>query len=165
MDEPSEDDFLSSAKKIENNTIINYLLIHDFYYRSVTHFGGKMKKSSMNLIVYMACISIALASCSQHPDKIPPQYVSPLQYDNYNCKQISSEMQRLSARASELHGKQEKSAKGDNIKTGVGIVLFWPTLFFLDNNSAQASEYAKIKGEFNALEQVAIQKNCGLQSK
>lgn len=45
---------------------------------------------------------------------------------------------------------------------GVGLVLFWPTLFFLDGNSAQAAEYGKLKGEFAALEQTAIKKNCGL---
>lgn len=45
----------------------------------------------------------------------------------------------------------------------VGLVLFWPTLFFLDNNSTQAAEYGRMKGEFAALEQAAIQKNCGLE--
>lgn len=122
-----------------------------------------MEKHLIKKIFYILFSIGFLTNCSQHPDKIPSQYVSPLQYESYNCKQISYEMQRLSSRASELHGKQEKAAKGDSVKTGVGLVLFWPTLFFLDNNSAQASEYGRIKGEFSALEQAAVQKGCSLK--
>ena len=40
------------------------------------------------------------------------------------------------------------------------MILFWPTLFFLDGDSSASVEYARLKGEREALEKVAIQKNC-----
>lgn len=45
----------------------------------------------------------------------------------------------------------------------VGLILFWPALFFIDGDTPQAQEYARLKAEFDALEQAAIQKECGLK--
>lgn len=49
---------------------------------------------------------------------------------------------------------------------GVGLVLFWPTLFFLEGGDGpQAQEYARLKGERDAIERVSIQKKCGIEFK
>jgi hypothetical protein len=42
-------------------------------------------------------------------------------------------------------------------------VLFWPTLFFIKGDGQTAAELARLKGEFDTLEKVSIEKNCGLQ--
>jgi len=46
---------------------------------------------------------------------------------------------------------------------GVGLVLFWPALFFLAG-SDKKDELARLKGEYDALEQAAIQKDCMIAS-
>jgi hypothetical protein len=49
---------------------------------------------------------------------------------------------------------------------GVGLVLFWPALFFLEGGDGpEAAEYAQLKGEFEALRENSIQKKCGIESK
>ncbi len=121
-----------------------------------------MKNSYTARTIALLTATSILAACADHPDKIAAQYVSPMQYDGYKCKQIALEMQRVSARVTELGGLQEKAADNSDVAMGVGLVLFWPALFFLDSHSAQAAEYGRLKGEFNALEQAGIQKNCGL---
>jgi hypothetical protein len=118
-----------------------------------------MKKK---LLITMS-IAVTLSSCAKHPDKIKAQYVSPLQYTGYTCEQISAETQRLSRRVSELQVVQKSAYTKSNVATGTGLLLFWPALFFIDSNSEQASEYSRLKGEFEALEQAGIQKNCNLQ--
>lgn len=70
-------------------------------------------------------------------------------------------MQALSSRVAEVGGQVEKTASDDDAQMGVALVLFWPTLFFLDGDTPQAAEYARLKGEFDALEKAAIRKNCG----
>ena len=60
---------------------------------------------------------------------------------------------------SEVSGIQDKTASNDSVAMGVGLVLFWPALFFIDS-SDQKVEVARLKGEFDALEQAAIQKKC-----
>jgi len=121
-----------------------------------------MKNRKATRTIAMITVSSIISGCASHPDKIPAQYTSPMQYDGYKCKQIAAEMQRVSSRVAELGGLQEKAATNSDVEMGVGLVLFWPVLFFLDSNSAQAAEYGRLKGEFNALEQTGIQKNCGL---
>ena len=46
---------------------------------------------------------------------------------------------------------------------GVGLVLFWPSLFFIKGDGATAAELGRLKGEMDAIEQASIQKNCGIQ--
>jgi hypothetical protein len=106
---------------------------------------------------------VATAACAKSTSEIPATYVSPVQYSDYSCKQIKNEMTTLSRRVSDLGGHVDKTASDDKIQTGVGIVLFWPALFFLDGNSPQAVEYGRLKGEFEALESAANQKNCGFK--
>ncbi len=116
--------------------------------------GNTMKRFT----VFAALI---LTACATPPDKIASAYVSPIQYQDYSCKQIAREMERISRRASELHGSLNKTASNDNAQMAVGLILFWPTLFFLEGGDGpQASEYARLKGEREALEQVANDKNC-----
>jgi len=117
-----------------------------------------MKKS----IVYITVASFAIAGCATSPKDITANYTSPIQYQNYDCDQIIAENQRLRARVSELGGRLDEAASNDKAITGVGIILFWPALFALGGTKQQEAEYARLKGEHEALQQAAIIKKCGL---
>jgi hypothetical protein len=86
-----------------------------------------------------------------------------MQYNSYTCKQLEAEMTMISRRASELGGRVDKTASDDSAQMGIGLVLFWPALFFLDGNTPEAAEYGRLKGEFEAMEKAAIQKNCRIE--
>jgi hypothetical protein len=43
------------------------------------------------------------------------------------------------------------------------VVLFWPALFFIKGDGAQAAEVARLKGEMQALETANALKNCGIR--
>lgn len=105
---------------------------------------------------------LLLGACANHTHEIPAAYVSPLQYQDYSCKQLGMEMQRVSSRAEQVAYEVNKNADGDSAAMGVGLILFWPALFFIDGDSPQAQEYARLKGEYDAVEQAAIQKECGM---
>ncbi|MFZ4125573.1 MAG: hypothetical protein ACOYJ2_05830 [Rickettsiales bacterium] len=107
--------------------------------------------------------SLCLMACAKHANEIQPQYISPMQYQSYSCKQLEMEMQSLSHRVQEVGGVVENTAQSDDMEMGVGLVLLWPTLFFLDGDTPQAAEYARLKGEFDALEKAAIKKECGFK--
>jgi hypothetical protein len=106
---------------------------------------------------------ITLVGCASSSTDITPQYVSPLQYSNYSCQQIGAEAQRVSARASELAGIQDSKATNDSVAMGVGLVLFWPSLLFIKGDGQTAAELGHLKGEFETLQKVSIEKNCNLQ--
>ena len=69
-------------------------------------------------------------------------------------------MIRVSSKVKELTGKIDTSNENDKMITGAGIILFWPALFFLGGTKEQEAEYARLKGEYEALDRVAVQKNC-----
>lgn len=104
-----------------------------------------------------------LAGCASSADKVGAQYVSPLQYSAYGCDQLSLEAQRISARVAHVSGVQDQKATNDAIVTGVAIVVFWPAAFFVGGNDQNTAELARLKGEFETIEQVAIQKKCGFE--
>ncbi len=105
--------------------------------------------------------SFLLVGCASSPDKIQPAYVSPLEYQSYNCNQIREEMKRVSRHVHEVSGQQQKEADGDAAALGVGLILFWPALFFMMGEDQEA-ELARLKGEYDALEQAAIKKECNV---
>jgi outer membrane murein-binding lipoprotein Lpp len=108
-------------------------------------------------------IFAAVAGCASTADKVGPQYISPLQFSAYNCDQLSLEAQRISARVAQLSGVQDQKATNDAIVTGVAIVVFWPAAFLVGGNDQNTAELSRLKGEFETIEQVAIQKKCGFE--
>ena len=115
-----------------------------------------MKKHKILVLLLAASV----AGCASKSENISPTYISPVTYQNYSCQQLSQEAQTVSTRAAIASGQQDKARSGDAVKTAVGVVLFWPTLFFLDGNGPKAAELARLKGEMEAIEQASIQKNC-----
>ncbi len=109
------------------------------------------------LLLSGACL--ALANCASDPDDVEAQYVSPMTYAQYDCDQISMEMSRINREVATVTGDQEDAATRDAVATGVGVVLFWPALFFLAG-SDHSDELGRLKGEQEALETAAIQKKC-----
>ncbi|MEZ5814728.1 MAG: hypothetical protein R3E13_08460 [Alphaproteobacteria bacterium] len=105
---------------------------------------------------------LLLTACASHTHEIPAAYVSPLQYQDYSCKQLGAESQRVSSRAEQVAYEVNKNADGDSAAMAAGLILFWPALFFIDGDTPQAQEYARLKGEYEALEKAGVQKSCGL---
>ncbi|WP_322100172.1 hypothetical protein, partial [Geminicoccus harenae] len=117
----------------------------------------------MNRRLVGLCAILALAGCATQPDNISTQYVSPVQYRGYDCNQVSLEMQRISGRVSQLHASLDTKADADAAQMAIGMVLFWPALFFLEGGDGpEAAEYARLKGEYDALQQMNVQKTCHL---
>jgi hypothetical protein len=124
----------------------------------------KVKEECMRKIIVALSTSICLTTaCAKSSSEITPQYVSPMQYNSYSCRQIEEEMRVISDRVAELGGEVDKTAENDKMQTAVGIVLLWPVLFFLDGDTPQAAQYARLKGEFQALEKASIKKTCGIK--
>lgn len=106
-----------------------------------------------------------LAACASNPDKLAPSYVSPVGYESYSCEQIGSELDRVNHRATDLHTSLKKEANADTAQMAVGLILFWPSLFFLEGGDGpEAAEYSRLKGERDALQKVSSQKSCTTQT-
>lgn len=104
--------------------------------------------------------AVLLVGCASGSKDIRSSYVSPMTYENYTCQQLVTENERLQRQITSVAGAVDKKAHGDKVKMGVGLVLFWPTLFFLKGDGVEAQEYARLKGEHEAFEEAYARKNC-----
>ena len=114
-------------------------------------------------IVATAAMAALVSGCATNPKDIAPSYVSPILYQNLTCEQLAQEAARVSQAAAVSNGAQANQASKDAVMTTVGVVLFWPSLFFIGGDKGNAAEVARLKGEMQAIEQANISKSCGLQ--
>ena len=99
------------------------------------------------------------AACSTASKDIAPAYVSPIQYQTYDCDQLIAEIQRIHGRASQLGGRLDEAASNDKAIVA-GSLFLWPVLFALGGTKQQEAEYARLRGEHDAATQMSIQKKC-----
>lgn len=108
----------------------------------------------------LLCITMSQYGCSTSSKNISASYISPLQYQSYDCDQLASEAYRIQSRVSALTGHLDESATNDKWIMAAGLILVWPALFALGGTKEQEAEYARLKGEHDAVSQSAVLKKC-----
>lgn len=83
-----------------------------------------------------------------------------MMYTHLNCDQIRAEMARVGSRVETVTGQQQRAANSDAVAMGVGLVLFWPALFFLANDNDKREELSRLMGEYEALQQAGNTNSC-----
>lgn len=109
-------------------------------------------------IVAVLCAGLTVGACASSPDDVAGQFVSPVLYEGYSCEQIRNDLIRIDSRVTVLTGQQRRRASQDAWAVG-GALIFWPALFFLMRGD-KADELGRLKGEYDALNTVAQQKQC-----
>ena len=73
------------------------------------------------------------------------------------------EAETIDRKISMLYGQLKKKAGDDQAQMAVGLILFWPALFFLEGGDGpQAAEYTRLKGDREAIDRVARFKDCSI---
>lgn len=108
---------------------------------------------------------LIFTGCSTHPDEYNGLYVSPNKYKTYTCKQIAEEVQRLNKKIGITYENALGERHQDLALTTVGVVFFWPALFFMDGDEMALERYGYIKGELEAFETSAKLKKCIIKYK
>ncbi len=113
-------------------------------------------------IITLFTLSLLLIGCATSPDKLSTQYIPASSYSNLDCDQIAASLRQKNNRLESLYAKLDKTASDDATQMAVGMLLFWPTLFFLEGgDSPEAAEYSRLKGEVDALNEASVLKKCG----
>jgi hypothetical protein len=119
---------------------------------------GLALKWSMTSVLLL--VGLAIGACATKAENVSAAYVSPLAYEQFNCRQLAEEAGRVSQQAAQLSGVQDRKRTGDIIATTAAIVVFWPAAFLVGGDDAQTTELARLKGEFEAIQRVSIQNGC-----
>ena len=120
-------------------------------------------KISLIKIAVIAALPVATAGCANKSDQIAASFVSPTMYSGLSCRQLATEAQSVANRAAQAAAAHDKKADNDALAAGVATVLFWPALFMIKGDGAQAGEVARLKGEMQAIENANMQKNCNIR--
>lgn len=112
--------------------------------------------------ITLICAAL-LTGCATSSNKISAAYASPMMFQGYSCDQLVGETFRIRTRVNALGVDLDSKAKSDNIAMGVGMLLFWPALFMVKGDDSTKGEYARLKGEYDAIQQAANMKNCSSQ--
>ncbi|MEE8334028.1 MAG: metal ABC transporter ATP-binding protein [Alphaproteobacteria bacterium] len=116
-----------------------------------------MKITKCKVALSLGCL--VLAGCASSSENIQASYVSPLKYNSYTCPQMGEEYARVLGKSMQVNKRQDDTAGNDSVAMGVGLVLFWPALFFIASDD-QKEDVANMKGNLNAIEEISIKKNC-----
>jgi hypothetical protein len=117
------------------------------------------QRISMKTTLLMLLAATTISSCAKSPENILSAYISPLQYSAYSCEQLRMEIRSTSRELNQVIDAQDETASEDAIAMGIGVIVFLPALLFINGTDLE-DEVARLKGEYNAIEDVAIQKEC-----
>lgn len=120
------------------------------------------RRRPVRWVALLTATGVAVAGCATASKDVATTYASPLQYQSYDCQQLTAEAARIQSRVTALGGRLDEAAQNDQALTGVGLILFWPALFFLGGTKDQEAEYGRLKGEYDAVQQTGIDKNCSM---
>ena len=112
------------------------------------------------LIFYKVLLILLIGMFFNACSMLTKQIVSlPLGYSDYSCLQIINEKIRVSTKIRTLTIKLNENKENSIVKRAVTILLF--PLVFVDIDTKQLeTELARLRGEHEALDKVAIQKKC-----
>ncbi|SDQ24691.1 hypothetical protein [Pseudovibrio sp. Tun.PSC04-5.I4] len=106
------------------------------------------------------CLLVSAAGCASSPSSIKPSYVSANKYSSFTCSELNEELLAVGARVQEVSGDQKSAATADAVIMGVGLLVFWPSLFLLAATEDNKEELGRLKGEYDALKAAATEKRC-----
>jgi len=109
----------------------------------------------MKIQIAALLVAASVASCAKAPEAIGPSYVSVLNYQAWSCEQLASESVRLSDAVAISSMKQRQARANDTM----GVLLIGvPISTFSGDN--QAVDLGRLKGEYEAVRQAGLQRNC-----
>lgn len=105
--------------------------------------------------VLSAFILIPLTACTTTPES-DPAYISPSHYDNYNCSQISAEMQRITGK---LDQAEQAKTTGQILNTALSAYAISQG-FGVSGGNSDNDAHRRLVNQYDVLEQTAIRKEC-----
>ncbi|MFK7967180.1 MAG: hypothetical protein AB8C46_24740 [Burkholderiaceae bacterium] len=122
-----------------------------------------MNRSSL-LRPLIVALSLGMTGCASTAYDVPAKTVPMTAYKQYECRDLKSEHQRVSAKADDLAARIDRGLLAERLKMGVGVVLFWPALLLIDNQTQHHQQLASLKGERKTLSESLKAKNCASAS-
>ena len=116
-----------------------------------------------NKQVLLLFLPFLFLGCASKSVDIMPKKVSNEKYntfEKYSCNQIDNSLSFLEKKAQRLARVQNDNANTDRTIASWGWLLYGVPYLFMDGNGEVKKEFEEILGEKEALEEIAIKKDC-----
>lgn len=115
----------------------------------------------MNRKIVAALTALAfLNGCATQGANVTASYVPPSAYEGATCAQLARDLVDVQQQAAALSGQLDTAAGKDAALVAVGLILFWPALFFIGTDKSKESELARLKGSHDAMSKTFRAKGC-----
>ena len=139
---------------------ISYYTVLCLSVKIFTSTGGGMSKTITTSLFILFFIS----GCANSSSDIRSAYVSPAEYQSYDCDQLSAEFHRIQARVVQLGERLDDATRQDG-ELDENEIIFLPELYAMGRTKQQQSDYALMKGQYNAVQQEFRLKECDLTAR
>ena len=136
-----------------------------------THFC-RLRESNLNRVLTIASIAICTAGCGTLSKNVVPASVADQTFESYDCARLVEE-----ARSRQVWAKRVAGVLDEKTSGSVAHALTWVAFALISGGSLgapapngvpwtdtrqQEAEYARLLGEYSAIERVAMSKQCNL---
>jgi hypothetical protein len=111
-------------------------------------------------VVQAAVLLCAASGCATRSGDVVPRKADPAEFASWNCERIDEESDRVQLRAADVAYAVDARVGNNMIALGLGVMVFWPALLAMRPDGMEAQELAALKGRFEALRSVALQRGC-----
>lgn len=101
-----------------------------------------------------------LSACATRAVDVKPLAADPADFLPWPCARLHDEIDVVQQRAVDLAWAVDQRAGQHIVALGMGLMVFWPALLAMQPDGAEAEELARLKGRFEALNQVVRTKAC-----
>ena len=123
-------------------------------------------KKTLTLII--PALALLFGGCASSSKEVGAAYVSPTTYKNYTCDELVEEANYINSRVQELAQSLDNESTKDVAQTSAAFILVPFTaglslgiLGALEGGDGpEAVEYARLKGQHEAVRQMSIRKKC-----
>ena len=107
-----------------------------------------------------AGMAVGLGGCATRAVEVAPLSTDPAEFLAWDCTRIDDELDSVQQRAADLAYSVDQRAGNNIMALGVGVAVFWPVLLAMRPDGLEATDLARLKGRFEALQTAARQKAC-----
>lgn len=107
------------------------------------------------------CLAASLlAGCATRSVNVAPAPADPAEFAAWDCTRLDDERDRVQQRAADAAYSVDERVGNNILALGVGVMVFWPAMLALRADGPEAADLARLKGRFEALQAVALQRQC-----
>jgi len=106
------------------------------------------------------CLTVGLSGCATRASSVLPAPANKEDFAGWSCERMHDEIDRVQQKAAELAWAVDGRVGNNILALGLGVTVFWPALLAMRPQGLEASDLARLKGRYEALNLAQQRQGC-----